>query len=154
MPQMVGSGQQPNIPKTSQRFGCFPARIGAQLEHRLEKDLSLESGRLLKRGGKVHVTVEDLTRVDPDNLRYVEWMCRHPDCMREGKRYKSKAALIQDHASNRELEKAEEAHLFNAVMWVPAQEACAEERDKKTGEIVRPAQEARPMFLKLLSDEE
>lgn len=147
--QTAGGTPVPTNPKP--RYGTIAARIGAQFEHKLEQDLTLPSGRLLKKGGKIHLTVDDITRLAADEVEHVKWMCRHPQCAH--KRYPNKGQLLRDHPGNRDLEKAEETHLYVGVAWLPGVEAQPAKTDK-TGAIVQEAIEARPARLRLLSDEE
>lgn len=157
MPTVEGSAPlQPTKPK----FGILVARIGAMFDHRLERDIQLESGRMLKRGGKVHLSVERLTDLNEDELKHVRWMCRHPSCAIDDetggpRRWPNKRALLIDHNPRAtEFKANEEAHVLIAVGWFPAYPAVAEQRDKKTGELLVAPEDAKPARVALFSDEE
>lgn len=132
------------------RYGCFPARIHAAFNHKLEKNLTLPSGRFLKEGTNVYLDVADITR-HPEVEGHVEYVCKHPEC--KGKRWKSTAELIQSHPVNRDLEKAEEAHCFYGVAWLPGVEAKAAKLGKD-GAIIEPEVKSELPRILLVSDEE
>ena len=145
-PTMTHPTSTPN----AKRHGCYPMRIGFMMDHVLEHDLTLPSGRRLKARQKVHLSVQDITR-HVDAAPHTTWICRHPDCA--GKRWESKAKLLNDHPPNKDLAKAEQTHLFYAVAWVPGVDA-QEEKRAKDGAIVQEKRDAQLPKLVLLSDEE
>jgi len=132
------------------RYGCFPAVIGATLEHRLTQRLTFASGRFLAAGQKLHQDVADITR-HPEAEGHTHWICRSPHCI--GKTWASKKALIAAHPDNRELKKNEEVHCFYAFAHVPAVKGRDAVVDKQ-GNVTEEAVEAKPEKLLLLSDEE
>lgn len=178
------------LPDTTQkkRFGLIPARIGADVPHKIGVELSIDEplystatqslgsktrtrlapanpkilfapnarGELIATkalpGATVYLTVQDLSRLEPELADSVKWVCRHPDCA--GKKHDSKAALIQSHPKNRDLiDDAEKdprgghAHVYYGVLEIAAADA---KKDGKTGAV----QAAQASTVMLLSDEE
>lgn len=142
------------------RAGTFLVKIGAMLEHRLERDLQLPSGRQLKRGGKIHVVVENYALLSEEDQKRVEWMCRNPSCQWDDtagkpRRHASKRSCLVEHAQDDKRYQAEEdVHLVVGVGWFPAKPPKEEVRDKKTGELLEAADLGTPARLALFSDEE
>lgn len=142
-------------PKTAepfrQRYGCFPMRIGASFNHKLERDLTLkDSHRLLRKGISLHLDVQDITR-RPDLVPHTKWVCRNAEC--KGESWASKEALVAAHDNNRQLEVREEAHCYYGVAWTPAVAARPVKLDKDNS-VVEEAIEASPPVIVLLSDED
>ena len=147
----------------SKRFGVIALRIGSVIEHRLTKALKLASGRLLEKGSKIHLGVDDITR-HPDEPH--KWHCRRPD-VAQGKTtwspcehmeqhpegFATKKELLAVHRSNRELRNDEETHLYFAVADLPASPGKKAVLDKN-GEEVEGAVEPRGARILILSDEE
>lgn len=138
------------------RYGTFPMRIGATVEHKLTKGITLPSGRMLTPGQKMHVDVKDITRA-PEADGCSHWMC-HPhasirDAACAGKTFASKAALLAAHGDNRELKKLQEIHCYYAVAHVPASPEKAAVLDKQ-GNPISEHVPAKPATILLLSDEE
>lgn len=132
------------------RYGCFPVVIGALLEHRLSKRITLPSGRTLGIGQKLHAEVQDITR-HPKAQAHAQWLCRSPHCT--GKTWSTKEELLADHPDNRALKAQQEVHAFYAVAYVPPQPEIPPVKDK-AGNITVEAVPAEPEKLLLLSDEE
>lgn len=132
------------------RCGCFPAKIGSMFNHRLEQALTLSSGRFLKAGLSIHLTLQDLTR-HPDAEKHTRWICLSPHCT--GKSWPSKKALVSEHPSNKDLERQEESHCFYGVAWLPKVARVEEKRDKNNDLISEAEAERLPTVI-LLSDEE
>ena len=132
------------------RYGCFPAKIGCDFQHKLERILELPSGRKLPAGTVIYLTVQDITRY-PEAEGHTKWRCSHPGCA--GKNWATKKELLAAHPSNRELEHQNETHLCMAVAYVPAIPAREEKRNKD-GEIVELARPAVPARVLLMTDEE
>lgn len=131
-----------------QAYGCFPARIGWEFDHKIEKDLTLPSGRLLKRGFKIHLGVQNILNY-PIEAQSAEWVCRHPEC--RGKRWPSAGALCADHPRHRDMVTNQEAHCYYAVAWTERVEA-KEAKVNKAGETLEEAVEAKPSTILLLSN--
>jgi hypothetical protein len=144
-----GSPRAP-VQQTKPRCGCFPVVIGALLNHKLDANLTLPSGRFLRAGQSLHLTVEDITR-HPELEQHTKWICRSPLCT--GKHWKTKKALVAEHRPNKELDRDDEVHCFYAVASVPGVEPKAEVR-AKDGSIVSEAVESKMPSILLLSDEE
>lgn len=132
------------------RYGCFPAKIGCDFNHRLEQPLTLRSGRIEAAGRFVYLTIQDITR-HPEADAHVKWRCLNANCA--GKHWASKKDLLAAHPPNRELERQEEIHCFMAVAYVPPVPAKEEKKDKH-GQVIEPAEPAKLATVLLLSDEE
>jgi hypothetical protein len=139
----------PNTPLKI-RYGCFPAKIGCDFQHKLERILELPSGRKLPAGTVIYLTVQDITRY-PEAEGHIKWRCSHPGCA--GKHWPTKKDLLAAHPSNRELERAEETHLFMAVAYTANIPGSPEKR-AKDGSLEELARPAKPATVLLLTDEE
>ena len=130
-------------------YGCIPVVIGAMLQHKLTFPLTLDSGRILAAGGKIHLEVEDLSQVL--DTKDVKWVCRHPECA--GQAWKTKAELIAGHLPKKALAAAMETHLYVAILNMPYRQAVEEQR-AKNGELLVAAIEKKDATIRLLSDED
>lgn len=144
-PQTIGASSNPH----RKRFGTIAAKIGTDHEHKIPYGLRAKNGRVHAPGSRVYFRIEDITR-HPEADGHTHWVCRHAGC--QGKTWTSKAAMLADHADNRELAKREETHLYYAVADIPEQPAVPEKIEK--GRVMQVAKEAQPATILLLSDEE
>lgn len=104
-------------------------------------------------GAPMYLDVQDLSRLEPELVEHVKWTCTHRDCL--GKMHASRELLTQSHGKNKDLideanrdPRGGQAHLFHAVIEIPA---VAEQKDEKTGKVTRHAQ---PATVIVASDEE
>lgn len=103
-------------------------------------------------GAVVVLPVQDITRLEPEFVSKVKWVCSHPECA--GARFASKDELFQSHDENRKLiERAQQdpngrAHMYYGVLEIAGNDAKV---DDKTGKVLHPGSEPTVM---LLSDEE
>lgn len=139
--------QMPNTPD-AHRYGCFPMIIGAELQYRLPKNFTTESGRVMSAGQQVYLSVQDLTRHPHLESR---WLCQHVSC--QGKSWGTKSELVASHVSEKELGKNQEAHCYYAFSHVPFQPAKAEQKDKH-GEVIAEATQPVAARIFILSDED
>ena len=52
-------------------------------------------------GATVYLNVQDITRIEPELVDQAKWVCKHHGCA--GKRFASKAELVQSHGKNKDL---------------------------------------------------
>lgn len=157
------------LPLDEPAHGTLGRQLGGKARVRLQrKDPTVELGINGIDGGPMvtkalpgHVVqceVQDLTRLDPEDLQHLRWVCSHPDC--KGKSYATKDELFRAHPKKDAMDKAERqrldggrAHVYFGVIETPGVDAKAEVRNDK-GHVTQQAVAARTASVVLVSESE
>lgn len=106
-------------------------------------------------GANIYLVVQDISRLEPELVQHVKWMCRHPDCA--GQRHATREDLIRSHGDNRDLiAEAERSIVGQAHIYVGVLELTGKRNDKRTdkdGKVMGPEWLQEPTVM-LLSNEE